>query len=1271
MSANLARLKKRAAELEQKKQFDKALEVYIQILEEGGKELADDDVPLFNRVGDMLMRKGNMSEALSYYERAVDVYAERGFLNNAIALCSKILRQSPGRAAVYYKLGRISARKGFKSDARKNFLEYADRMQKAGKSDEAFRALKEFASLYPDQDDVRLILAELLSKENRKGEALEQLQALYDKLEAEGRRAEARATVDRMKAIDPMVEPRVTGTQAVQQSADLVFLDLTDEEPRRSSTPAPTKATPRASPPPLAAPVPALDGLTLTFVPDDSEPPPPVGRPDGFEQTSVDEPAGAERADDEGPGVGAPEPIELEPVMEAIGDLGVIEPLADLEATALDEPLSGVLLPDESVEEALDEAPLAEIELEERVPVDEAIETVDLELAGGDAEPIDLDEAGAVPVLADLDEPSDVESLPETDADLPLEESVVEDELEVPDEEAVEVPAPDAGPGMDLPVLAVEDAGGRSSEDVVDAPVELEPVGASGEMPEDDGTVEPDDDEDAREAAPLSETEFAVLALPDVHRPTPVRVHDLALPGHLPGTPQFVRVVSATPTSSAAGEDARNAAEEEADLMADLAEREALHRTQPPREAWSPRPAVPDESDVIEAGDEEGEDSFFGAADPAPNQVAEEYEPDGVPDDFLSVPPSFGAVDEAHEPAFPPLPGLENPSAAEAEEHAAEWANPLAQGEGAEAEVEAEPVSSGASRSPRSTLSIGSAEDHLRQRLELEPENWQLRRMLAEAMLDTGNRDGGLYELELTMVGFELDGDIDRATEVVDEILGLLPGSVRHHQKRVEYAVRARDRQRLIHAYLELADALFRTGTADKAVSVYSRVLELDGSNDRAEFALATLAPEQLVRIRGGAVRPERWSDELAAITDPSILVTPPPRAEADVPDESPPRLPDDEEAGEEAEAVASDAIEPDMAPAGPGVGDEPPVSGDDMDASPAADLDAAVSDGPEPDAVDEPVALEPSADPLDEPAPAPASVPDESEAETWVEETVDAAPEPEHEPEPAVAWTESVTQVIEPELEPEREPAIDEEPPGSTSDWDSLIEAGPIEEVSDAPVPPEWDQPIADTEPESKPLEPEPEPALSRLERARRLTPVVVSESDFVDLGEWLRTTEPVRSTRMMVEDPKPTGDEQADFEELLRRFKRGVAENVEAEDYEAHYDLGVAYKEMGLIDEAIAQFQKSLRGSSHRVRSYEALGQCFVEKEQYPIAAALLQRATELPGTDDQQLVGVLYLLGFATEHLGRPADALPYYLRVFAVDIEFRDIGERVAALGNPTK
>ena len=177
---------------------------------------------------------------------------------------------------------------------------------------------------------------------------------------------------------------------------------------------------------------------------------------------------------------------------------------------------------------------------------------------------------------------------------------------------------------------------------------------------------------------------------------------------------------------------------------------------------------------------------------------------------------------------------------------------------------------------------------------------------------------------------------------------------------------------------------------------------------------------------------------------------------------------------------------------------------------------------------------------------------------------------------------------------------------------------------------------------------------------------PAAGHDDHFVDLGSWLRGDEVQRSTRMVTSDVAPSGDEQADFNDMLRRFKQGVAENVEEEDYASHYDLGVAFKEMGLIDDAIAQFQKALRGDSHRVRSYESLGQCFVEKGQLQVAVTLLERSLETTRADDQQLVGVLYLLGYASEVMARHADALGYYQRVFAVDIEFRDVAQRVAAM-----
>lgn len=239
--SNTDKLKKKAAEYENRKQYDKALELYEQVLNQTRAGEEDRDVPLYNRVGDLHYRVGNNEQAIGYYEKAADLYAEGGFFNNAIALCNKILRYSPGRTIIYYKLGIISAKKGFNSDAKQNFLEYADRMQRVGKMDEAFRALKEFADLCPGQDDVRLMLAEQLARVDRKPEALEQLQMLYATLEAEGRTAEASAAVERMKALDPAFLPKRSATPLQRKKDGLVFLDLdfeTGSPPKREPVPA-------------------------------------------------------------------------------------------------------------------------------------------------------------------------------------------------------------------------------------------------------------------------------------------------------------------------------------------------------------------------------------------------------------------------------------------------------------------------------------------------------------------------------------------------------------------------------------------------------------------------------------------------------------------------------------------------------------------------------------------------------------------------------------------------------------------------------------------------------------------------------------------------------------------------------------------------------------------------------------------------------------------------------------------------------------------------
>jgi tetratricopeptide (TPR) repeat protein len=184
---------------------------------------------------------------------------------------------------------------------------------------------------------------------------------------------------------------------------------------------------------------------------------------------------------------------------------------------------------------------------------------------------------------------------------------------------------------------------------------------------------------------------------------------------------------------------------------------------------------------------------------------------------------------------------------------------------------------------------------------------------------------------------------------------------------------------------------------------------------------------------------------------------------------------------------------------------------------------------------------------------------------------------------------------------------------------------------------------------------------------RAPRLsTPMFAPSSDFVDLGSLVLDDDRPRDLRMRVEDEEPTGDEQKDFQEMLTQFKRGVDENLGAEDFQAHYDLGVAFREMGLLDESIAEFQKALRAPEGRLRTSEALGTAFFDKKQFAIAEAILRRAVESLGASDEEQIGLLYWLGRAREEQGKIETALPCYERVLAVDIGFHDAGSRIARL-----
>lgn len=820
--SNVAKLKKEAADLEGKKQPEKALAVYVKLLSEFERHPQEIDVALFNRVGDLQVKLGKVADGVDTFEKGVDHYAEGGFFNNAIAMCNKILRQAPGRASIYYKLGKISAQKGFKAEARQNFLEYADRMEKGGNTDEAFRALMEFMDLVPDQDDIRSMLADQLMKAKRPADALEQLQVLYERYSNDGKLAESDAVAERIHAIDPKVELRAGSGADQGGGGGLVFIDL--DAPSTSAQAEPEPVPPPPVPPPAAK------------APDPPAPPQPAAPappPPAMEVTRTSE-------------------VDVQPSSVTIGSL-------EIESTGLEDVGSADVSADSMT---LEPTSFGEVSLDAPAPA-------------------------AAPMK--------------------------------PAAKAIASPPPPAEAEMSL----------------ADTPVDTEmPNFGSMELPE-----------------------TAIAPVIDTRPP------------------------------------AKRESLDSFELAAD-------HDSEPVAPSPPPKAAPPKLKPI----------------GPPPKPPAAPPKPAAAPKLPVAAPKPAAAASAAAVPDFDVADIQES-------EHAPR----------------------------RSTVFKAKALNLLAAAVQATPEDWSLRREYAEAMLEDGDRPGGIAELEVAMNGAENFDDLELAMAIAEELGKLEPQVVKHHQKRVEYAFRRNDRPRLVEAYLTLADALMRNEQSEKARAVYQRVLELSPDNMQAQAAVETIAP-----------------------------------------------------------------------------------------------------------------------------APAPTAAP-------------------------------------------------------------------PLRTTGTAK------RPTTATKPTAAP--PKAAPA---------------DDGAFVNLGDWLRDDEGPKDTRMVVDEKEPTGDEDADFADMLKKFKQGVAENVDAEDYQSHYDLAIAFKEMGLLDEAIAGFQRALGSKTNRLPTYEALGECFLEKGQPKMAAAILQRGLGEQNATDEQLVGVLYLLGRAAEEQEQPAQALDYYQRVFVIDIQFRDVADRMSTV-----
>lgn len=124
--------------------------------------------------------------------------------------------------------------------------------------------------------------------------------------------------------------------------------------------------------------------------------------------------------------------------------------------------------------------------------------------------------------------------------------------------------------------------------------------------------------------------------------------------------------------------------------------------------------------------------------------------------------------------------------------------------------------------------------------------------------------------------------------------------------------------------------------------------------------------------------------------------------------------------------------------------------------------------------------------------------------------------------------------------------------------------------------------------------------------------------------------------------------------------------------EDPETHYNLGVAFREMGLLDEAIGEFQKVCQATEHGhsfnqvMQTYTWLAQCFLDKGVPEAAVRWYEKALKLPSLDQETRTALHYELASSFETAGNRPAALTNFLEVYGANIDYRDVAERIKAL-----
>jgi pilus assembly protein FimV len=119
-------------------------------------------------------------------------------------------------------------------------------------------------------------------------------------------------------------------------------------------------------------------------------------------------------------------------------------------------------------------------------------------------------------------------------------------------------------------------------------------------------------------------------------------------------------------------------------------------------------------------------------------------------------------------------------------------------------------------------------------------------------------------------------------------------------------------------------------------------------------------------------------------------------------------------------------------------------------------------------------------------------------------------------------------------------------------------------------------------------------------------------------------------------------------------------------AVDGQTHYDLGIAYKEMGLLEDAVRELRLAARDPARQIDCFTVLGICYREQGRPDEAVRMIEGFLAEEGAAGEKAPGIVYEMAAAQEEAGKASEALKWFERVSEIDPEFRDVRERLSSL-----